>query len=72
MRGVGRLADGDNADIVANEALQGFQVVQRSGRRIVGFDLTEVVPAKDGSEWDENVGARILYKLIGWTLRSRA
>jgi agmatinase len=44
----------------------------RSGRRIVGFDLTEVVPAKDGSEWDENVGARILYKLIGWTLRSRA
>ena len=46
--------------------------VARSGRRIVGFDLTEVVPAKDGSEWDENVGARILYKLIGWTLRSRA
>jgi len=45
--------------------------VARSGRRIVGFDLTEVVPAKDGSEWDENVGARILYKLIGWTLRSR-
>jgi agmatinase len=46
--------------------------VARSGRRIVGFDLTEVVPANDGSEWDENVGARILYKLIGWTLRSRA
>ena len=46
--------------------------VARSGRRIVGFDLTEVVPARDGSEWDENVGARILYKLIGWTLRSRA
>ena len=46
--------------------------VARSGRRIVGFDLTEVVPAKDGSEWDENVGARILYKLIGWALRSRA
>jgi agmatinase len=46
--------------------------VARSGRRIVGFDLTEVVPATDGSEWDENVGARILYKLIGWTLRSRA
>ena len=45
--------------------------VARSGRRIVGFDLTEVVPAKDGSEWDENVGARILYKLIGWTLKSR-
>ncbi|MFL5397183.1 MAG: agmatinase family protein [Myxococcales bacterium] len=44
----------------------------RSGRRIVGFDLTEVVPAKDDSEWDENVGARLLYKLIGWTLNSRS
>jgi agmatinase len=46
--------------------------VARSGRRIAGFDLTEVVPAKDGSEWDENVGARLLYKLIGWTLKSTA
>ncbi|MFL5393666.1 MAG: agmatinase family protein [Myxococcales bacterium] len=46
--------------------------VARSGRRIVGFDLTEVVPAKDDSEWDENVGARLLYKLIGWTLKSRS
>ena len=44
--------------------------VVHSGRKIVGFDLTEVAPADDGSEWDENVGARILYKLIGWTLRS--
>jgi agmatinase len=44
--------------------------VARSGRRIVGFDLTEVVPAGDGTEWDENVGARLLYKLIGWTILS--
>ena len=42
--------------------------VVRSGRRLVGFDLTEVAPAQDGSEWDENVGARLLYKLIGWSL----
>jgi len=44
--------------------------VVRSGRRIVGFDLNEVAPGPDGDEWDANVGARILYKLIGWTLRS--
>ena len=44
--------------------------VVRSGRKLVGFDLTEVTPADDASEWDENVGARILYKLIGWSLRS--
>ena len=41
-----------------------------SGRRLVGFDLTEVAPSKDGSEWDENVGARLLYKLCGHTLGS--
>ena len=46
--------------------------VVRGGRRIVGFDLTEVVPAGDGTEWDENVAARVLYKLIGWCLRSRS
>ncbi len=44
--------------------------VVKGGRRLVGFDLTEVAPARDGSEWDENVGARILYKLIGWSLKS--
>ncbi len=44
--------------------------VVKSGRKLVGFDLTEVAPAPDGSEWDENVGARILYKLIGWSLKS--
>jgi len=44
--------------------------VVRSGRKLVGFDLTEVAPAQDGSEWDENVGARVLYKLIGWSLAS--
>ncbi|HEY6908589.1 MAG TPA: agmatinase [Myxococcales bacterium] len=43
--------------------------VVKSGRKLVGFDLTEVAPAQDGSEWDENVGARILYKLIGWSVR---
>jgi len=33
----------------------------QSGRRIVGFDLNEVGVSQD--EWDENVGARVLYKL---------
>jgi agmatinase len=42
----------------------------KSGRRIVGFDLVEVAPGPEGDEWDGNVGARLLYKLIGWSLRS--
>jgi agmatinase len=44
--------------------------VVRSGRHLVGFDLTEVAPSPNGGEWDGNVGARLLYKLIGWTLKS--
>ena len=46
------------------------QVVQ-SRRRIIGFDLVEVAPGADGDEWDGNVGARLLYKMIGWTLLSQ-
>ena len=45
-------------------------MVAQSGRRIVGFDLNEVAPGPD-DEWDGNVGARLLYKLIGWTLISQ-
>jgi agmatinase len=45
--------------------------IVRSGRRVVGFDLVEVAPGPDGGEWDGNVGARLLYKLIGWMLQPR-
>jgi len=44
--------------------------VVRSGRQIVGFDLNEVAPDPHGGEWDGNVGARLLYKMIGWSLKS--
>ena len=44
--------------------------VARSGRRIVGFDLCEVAPGPDPTGIDGIVGARILYKLIGWSLHS--
>ena len=36
---------------------------------IVGGDVNEVVPGDD--EWDANVGARVLYKLIGWSRVSK-
>jgi agmatinase len=35
--------------------------VQRSGRRIIGFDLCEIGISE--TDWDANVGARILFKL---------
>lgn len=44
--------------------------VVRSGREIIGFDLVEVAPGPAGDEWDGNVGARLVYKLIGWALKS--
>jgi agmatinase len=54
------------------EATALLRLLAHSGRRVVGFDLNEVAPGRDGSEWDGNVGARVLYKLIGFSLRSRA
>ncbi|MCA2981563.1 MAG: agmatinase family protein [Myxococcaceae bacterium] len=45
--------------------------VVRAGKTIVGFDLNEVAPGPEGDEWDGNVAARLLYKMIGWTLKSQ-
>lgn len=53
------------------EATALLRRVVESGRRIVGFDLNEVAPDPEGrSEWDANVGARVLYKQIGFALLS--
>jgi agmatinase len=51
-----------------HEARLLLQAVVDSGRRILGFDLSEVAPSPGGGEWDGNVGARILYSLIGFAL----
>ena len=40
--------------------------LRKSGREIIGFDLNEVGGL--GNEWDGNVGARVLHKLILATL----
>jgi agmatinase len=48
-----------------------LEVLVDSGRHIVGLDLNEVAPGPDGDEWDANVGARLLYKMIGWMLKSQ-
>lgn len=52
-----------------DQALTLFATVAESGRKIVGFDLNEVAqPEGADSEWDGNVGARILFKMCGWTM----
>jgi agmatinase len=40
----------------------------KTGRKLIGFDLVEVGVSQN--EWDENVGARILYKLCNLMLAS--
>lgn len=53
-----------------NELVFLFEKILESKRKIIGFDLCEVVPDKDGGEWNGNVGARILYKLCLLALKS--
>ncbi len=53
-----------------NQASALLRSMAASGRRVIGFDLVEVAPG-EGSEWDANVGARLLYKLAGCALRSQ-
>lgn len=53
-----------------HKAVYLMDCVVRSGRKVVGFDVVEVVPGEKDDEWDANVGARILYKLCGLILKS--
>lgn len=46
------------------EAVYLIKTLVQSGREIIGFDLCEVAPGD--SEWNGNVGARLLYKLCNW------
>jgi agmatinase len=49
-----------------NEAIGLLRAIRRARKRIVGLDLCEVAPGE--TEWDANVGARLLYKMIGFAL----
>lgn len=51
-----------------NEAIGVLRALVRAKKRIVGLDLCEVAPGE--TEWDANVGARLLYKMIGFALLS--
>ena len=52
-----------------NEAIALLRALVRGRKRIVGLDLCEVSPGE--TEWDANVGARLLYKMIGFALLSQ-
>ncbi|MBM4281990.1 MAG: agmatinase family protein [Deltaproteobacteria bacterium] len=60
-----------------DEIVAVLAAVVAAGKRVVGLDLVEVAPPADsdgdalGDSWDANVGARLLYKMIGFALASR-
>ncbi len=58
-----------------DQALCLFASIHEAGKKIIGFDLNEVAaPAgwekSNAAEWDGNVGARMLFKVCGWAMKS--
>lgn len=47
-----------------------INLLAESKKQIIGFDLCEVSPAAD-NDWNENVGARVLFKLCNLTYKSQ-
>jgi agmatinase len=47
-----------------------FKRLLQSGRKLIGFDLNEVGVSQN--EWDENVGARVLFKLCNLLVAEKA
>jgi agmatinase len=45
-----------------------FKQIIKAGKKIVGFDLSEVSTSENG--WDANVGARVLFKLCNLIIQS--
>lgn len=48
--------------LTLEQAFYLIKKVKHAGKQIIGFDLCEVAPSKN-SDWDANVGARVLYRL---------
>jgi agmatinase len=47
-----------------------FNLLEASGKEIIGFDLVEVAPGET-DDWDGNVGARMLFHLCGVFAKSQ-
>lgn len=41
-----------------------LEKIVKSGKKIVAFDINEVSPGKEGDDWDANVAARLLYRIV--------
>ena len=50
------------------QAVYLLQKLAESGKKIIGFDINEVAPGE--TEWDANVGARLLFRMANLMARS--
>lgn len=53
----------------AEQILFLLEKIVKSGRQIIAFDINEVTPAKN-SDWNENVAARLLYRIANMVAMS--
>jgi len=53
-----------------DQAIYLIETLTNSGRKIIGFDLCEI-SSPDANNWDANVGARILWRLVNLTAKSQ-
>ncbi len=53
-----------------DQALYLVETLTNSGRKIIGFDLCEI-SSPDINNWDANVGARLLWRIVNLTAKSQ-
>jgi agmatinase len=53
------------------QAVYLLEQVVAAGKTIIALDLNEVAPDPNGSEWDANVGARLLFRMCNLMARSQ-
>lgn len=53
------------------EVMYLIEKLTQNDKKIIGFDLNEVGVSEDGSDWDANVGARVLYRLCNYLGKSQ-
>lgn len=48
-----------------------LEKIVKSGRKFLAFDLNEVAPGPEGSEWDANVAARLVFRIANLVAHSQ-
>jgi agmatinase len=55
----------------AEQVLYLLERLVNSGKKIIGFDINEVSPGDEGGDWDANVAARLLFRIVNLTALSQ-